>query len=314
MPMKVIITGGNGFVGRHLTKELQQNWADAQIVVWDRQVRDLPEGVVGIEMDITNPETYQKSLQDTQPDFLVHLAAIASIPYALSHPEETKEVNVEGTRRLLQALTTYSPATKVLVVSSSDIYGQGSEVPLSELSLTDCRPANLYSVSKWEMEKMIEQDFTGMTTRVRPFTHIGPGQAQGFVTADFASQVALIEAGKQDPVLRVGNLSAKRDFTDVRDVVRAYRLLMEQGTSGGVYNVASGKAVAIQEILDALLAMAKVKIMVEKDPAKQRPSDVPIFVGSAAALHEATGWKPTIALAQSLKEILDYWRDAVRTS
>lgn len=312
--MKVIITGGHGFVGRHLVTELQQNWADAQVVIWDRQLKDLPRGVTGLEMDITNPATYQQSLQDIQPDFVVHLAAIASVPYALAHPEETRQVNVEGARTLLQAVKTYSPLTKVVVVSTSDIYGHGSDVPMPELALADCTPNNPYAVSKWDMEKIVEAEFNDFTIRVRPFTHVGPGQALGFVTADFASQIARIEAGLQEPLLKVGNLTAKRDFTDVRDVVRAYRLIMEKGVVGAVYNVASGKPVAIQEILDSLLGMASVKISVEPDPAKQRPSDTPVFVGNAARLYALTGWKPTIELQQSLREILDYWRDKVRTS
>jgi GDP-4-dehydro-6-deoxy-D-mannose reductase len=159
------------------------------------------------------------------------------------------------------------------------------------------------------MEELIEKRFLKNTLRVRPFPHIGPGQALGFVTADFASQIAAIEKGEQDSVMKVGNLEAKRDFTDVRDVVRAYRLLLQDGELGEVYNVASGKATSIQFVLDELLKLSKVKIKVERDPERMRPSDIPVLVGDANKLKETTGWEPTINLERSLEDILNYWRE-----
>lgn len=312
--MNVIITGGNGFVGRYLVAELKKNWPGVNIVVWDKSLVGLLAGVAGVEVDITKPDTYQKSLEETKPDFLVHMAAIAFVPYATAHPDETRAVNIEGTRQLLELVRKNSPTTKVLVISSADIYGANSAQPLPEMPLDECKPPNPYAVSKWEMEKMIEKDFNDMVLRVRPFSHIGAGQSKEFVTGAFASQVADIESGKQEPVMKVGNLTAKRDFTDVRDVVRAYRLLMEKGSLGEVYNIGSGKAIPIQTILDVLLAAAKVKIAVEADPARMRPSDTPILFGDTSKLRATIPWQPEIPLEQTLQEILDYWREKSRTS
>ena len=201
----------------------------------------------------------------------------------------------------------------MLVVSSSDIYGVTSDTPIAELQLDECQPFNPYAESKFLMEEMIEADFKDMTIRVRPFPHIGPGQAKGFVTADFASQIAAIEDGKQPAVMKVGNLEAQRDFTDVRDVVRAYRLLMEQGAMGSVYNVASGKATKIADILQMLLKLSKTAITVQQDKEHARPLDVPVIMGDASKLQALTGWAPESSLEQSLTDILDYWRKA-RTS
>jgi GDP-4-dehydro-6-deoxy-D-mannose reductase len=310
----IIITGGNGFVGRHLIAELRKIWPKVSIVVWDTTLEGLPEGVEGVTVDITKPEMYKKSLEETKPTWIVHLAAVASVPFAIQHPEVAKHVNIEGTRALLSSVHSLSADTRVLIASSADIYGHGSPDPLPELSLSECTPQNPYSQSKWEMEQMVEKEFQDFTIRVRPFPHVGPGQGKGFVTADFASQVADIETGKQEPVLRVGNLAAKRDFTDVRDVVRAYRLVMEKGKIGEVYNIGSGRAIPVQTILDTLLTVATVDITVEQDPARMRPSDTPVLFGDTTKLVAATGWQPEIPFEQTMREILDYWRSKVRTS
>lgn len=309
---RVVITGGGGFVGRHLVAELLRAWPDVTIEVWDQKVDNLPQGVAGVVVDITKPEGYIARLQELQPDWVVHLAAVASVAFAIQHPDITEQVNVEGTRHLLSAIVRHSSATKVLAVSSADIYPP-SVYPTAELPLSAAQPANPYAASKLEMEKVIEEQFNEHCIRVRPFPHIGPGQAVGFVTADFASQIAAAETSETSHTMKVGNLNARRDFTDVRDVVRAYRLLMEKGKLREVYNVASGKAWPIEEILQKLLALSTVEISVEQDPARSRPADNPVLVGDATKLMTATGWKPQIPLDQSLRDILDYWR-SVRTS
>lgn len=306
---RVVITGGKGFVGSYLQKELKKSWKGIEIETWD-----LPE------VDITKPETFRNKLKELQPTWLIHLAAIASVPAAIKDPTLTHRVNIEASQNILAAVAELSPKTKVLVTSTADLYGSTplttSGSPLSELPLSEAHPKNAYGQSKWEMEKMIEGNYLDRVIRVRPFPHIGPGQGLGFVTADFAAQIAKIEKEaasrealkERSGIIRVGNLTAKRDFTDVRDVVRAYRLLMEKGKVGEVYHVASGKAVAIQEILDQLLAMSTSKISVEEDPTKLRPSDIPILVGNASKLRAVTGWEPEISLEQSLHDILDWWR------
>ena len=298
----IVITGGDGFAGRYLRKELEREWPGVEAESWD-----LPD------VDITKPETYRDRLKDLQPEWLVHLAAISSVPTAEQDPELVQRVNVEASQNIFKAVQELSPKTKIFVTSSADIYGEAAREtggsPLSELRLDICQPLNVYARSKWEMEEMIEEKFRDRVLRVRPFPHIGPGQALGFVTADFASQVALIEKGGQKPTIKVGSLEAKRDFTDVRDVARAYRTLMEQGELGEVYHVASGEAIAIQEVLDKLLAMSEVEITVEQDPERVRVGDIPVLVGDAGKLRALTGWKPEIPLEQSLREILDWWRE-----
>lgn len=307
----VVITGGNGFVGRHLVRELKDSWPGAQLVVWDKNIDDLPEGVLGVEVDITKPETYISSLEEHQPVWMAHLAAIAPVPAAMKDPKLTFRVNTESTEFLLREVKSKSHNTKVFVVSSSDIYGIESTVPLQELSLNEAHPRNPYAESKLMMERMIEDSFNEFVLRVRPFPHIGPGQGKGFVTADFASQIVMVERGEEEPVIQVGDLSAKRDFTDVRDVVRAYRLLMEKGKLGEAYHVASEKAVMVSEILEILRGLAKVDIRVVKDEARMRPADIKVVVGSTVKLRSVTDWIPSISLESSLADIMSYWRKVI---
>ena len=328
----IVITGGNGFVGKHLVDELRQEWPEAVLLVWDRRLEGLPEGVQGQAVDLTIPDSYRSALRKHQPEWIVHLAAIAPIPAAMKDPELTKRVNVDATRDLLQGVRDVSEGTKVLAISSSDLYGSANltigesakyvghslreeatdksddNTPLPELNLQEAQPTNPYAASKLKMEAMIEQNFNDFVVRARPFPHIGPGQGTGFVTADFASQIARAEKGEQEPIIRVGNLDTRRDFTDVRDVVSAYRLLMEKGRLGEVYHVASEKAVKIEEVLERLLALAKVDMKVVQDERKMRKADVGGLAGSAQKLREETGWRPQIDLQHSLTDILDWWR------
>lgn len=277
---KIVITGANGFVGKHLSAELTS--ANYEVTGWD-----LPA------VDITRPETYTTLLQELQPNWVAHLAGLAAVGTSEEQVEEVMRVNTGGTRLLLETIAQASPATKVLAISSADIYNQ---------------PRNAYARSKWAMEELIEADFNNRCIRVRPFPHIGPGQGLGFVTADFASQIAAIEAGRQEPVINVGNLTTERDFTDVRDVVRAYRLLIERGELGEVYDIASGRVVSIRELLDQLLALSSVKIAVAEDPTRLRSNNAPMPVGDASKLR-ALGWQPKIPLEQTLKDILTWWRE-----
>jgi len=300
-PKTVVITGGSGFVGTYLQQELTSAWPGVRVVSWD-----LPE------VDITDPNTYEAQLKELAPDWVVHLAAIASVPAALKNPVQTEAVNVGGTKKLIETIQRSSQDTKMLFVSTADVYGMAVAArtgePVPELALDECEPANPYAQSKLAAEEVVLGLMPKAAIRVRPFPHIGPGQGLGFVTSDFASQIAAIEAGNQEPRIAVGNLEAQRDFTDVRDVVRAYRMLMETGEAGEVYHVASGKPVAIKDVLDALLEMAKVEIEVVQDESRMRPSDVPVLVGSAAKLQGVSSWQPEILLQKSLSDILDWWR------
>ncbi len=304
----VVITGAGGFVGNYLVDELLASSFAEKIIGLDTAVDTMPNTIERHVIDITKSESFTAIIRDAQPAWIVHLAAVASIPFAIEHPDLTRAINVFGTKNILDVAQEVSPHTKFLIISSADIYGKVGHDPLSELPLFHCHPANPYAQSKFEMEELIERQYNGQCIRVRPFPHIGPKQRQGFVVADFASQIAHIESGVQEPVISVGNLEAIRDFTDVRDVVRAYRLLMQVGELGQVYNVASGSGVHIQQVLDILLALATVPIHVSQDAARMRPSDNPVMIGSTEKLHTATAWKPAIALQQSLEDILEYWR------
>lgn len=310
-PSSVLITGAGGFVGGHLITELQNAWVGGKIIGLDTAIDAMFAAAIGYVSDISKPETYISILEKEKPDWIVHLAAVSSVGFSIEHPDITRTVNVVGTETLLRHVKELSPATKVLVVSSADIYGHVDAKPVIELPLSDCHPTNPYAQSKLEMEQIVEGQYADMCIRVRPFPHIGPNQKQGFVTSDFASQIAAIEQERQEPVLSVGNLTAIRDFTDVRDVVRAYRLLMEQGELGQVYNVASGKGTSIQTILDKLLAQSTVQIRVKQDASRMRPSDNPVIIGNAELITNKTGWKAEVPLGQSLRDILAYWRNNV---
>lgn len=312
MAESIVITGGNGFVGRHLVTHLLQAAPDVHVVVWDKHVANVAPPAEGVVVDISNPETYQQHLAALQPTWVVHLAAQSSVSGSFQDPDTTQRLNVAATKQLLETLVEESPATKVLAVSSADIYGAyqtPNAAPLPELPLAVAQPVNPYGQSKLAMEAMIEQLFNDRVIRVRPFPHIGPGQRPGFVAADFASQIAAIETGKQSPIISVGNLTAVRDFTDVRDVVRAYALLLQRGAVGEVYHVASGSGVTIRDLLNHLIALSATSITIKPDEQRLRPVDIPYLVGDATKLHAATGWQPTIPLSQTLRDVLNDWRE-----
>lgn len=300
MKSTIVITGGGGFVGQWLQEELRREEPDWQLDIWDSAASE--------PVDITQPATYRERLEKLQPAWVIHLAAVSSVLQAYKDPGLTQRVNVDATKVLLQEMERLSPESRMLAVSTSDIYGQGSTSPLPELPLDQVKPRNPYAQSKWDMERMIEDQFRDRVVRVRPFPHIGPRQGLGFVSADFASQIAAAEKTGSEAVMRVGNLEAVRDFTDVRDVVRAYRLLLHQGELGEVYHIASGTGIPVKDLLQGLLTLSSVPIRVEEDSARMRPSDIPSLIGSAAKLTAATGWMPEVSLPQTLRDILDYWR------
>ena len=233
----------------------------------------------------------------------------------MSAPWETLENNIRSQLNIIQASLKLNPQPRILVISSAEIYGpvRPEQLPITENA--PLKPTNPYGVSK------VGQDMLGLqyylshhlpVLRARPFNHFGPGQSEGFVAVDFAIQIAKIEVGQQKPILEVGNLSAQRDFTDVRDVVRAYRLIMEKGMPGDVYNIASGKPISIQKLLDMLLQYSAVKIDVRTDPARMMPIDVPIILGDASLLTAATGWEPTINFEDTVLDVLNDCRKRVK--
>jgi GDP-4-dehydro-6-deoxy-D-mannose reductase len=251
------------------------------------------------------------------PQAIFHLAAQSFVPTSFADPWDTLQNNIQAQLNVLEAVRQSGSPTRVLVIGSNEEYGspRPDELPISEEN--PLRPTSPYAVSK------VAQDFLGLqyflahgieVVRVRPFNHTGPGQSPRFVVPAFASQIALIEAGQQEPVVRVGNLEVWRDFTDVRDIVRAYRLAIEKGEAGEVYNLASGRRQSVRELLENLLSFSDLDIRVEVDPGRYRPVDTPVAYGSAEKFHRRTGWEPEISFIQTLRDVLAYWRGQVIVS
>ncbi len=306
---KALITGINGFVGGYLQKVLEQQGYQVAGTYLPGTLQAMPCNYYPV--DLLQSEQIQQLIQQWQPDEIYHLAGQSSVALSWQMPTKTIEINVNGTLHLLDAVRQYKPDCKVLIIGSSDEYGpvQQEECPVTESH--PLQPVSPYGISKMTQEKLAQlyaRAYQMNIILVRPFNHIGPGQNTGFVVADFASRIAAIEQGKAEAVLQVGNLHSWRDFTDVTDVVAAYVLLMQHGTAGEVYNVGSGKAVEIQQILDQLLALSTADIKVEIDPNRYRPVDVPLVLCDNSKLVACTGWKPQKTLEQTLLETLNYWR------
>lgn len=300
--MKALVTGAHGFVGRHLARHLSAR-GDHVIGV------DRHEGGV----DITAAGAVLELLERVRPEVIYHLAGWADVGGSWRAPVEAFRANAEGTLNVLNAAIDVG-VERVLAVSSADVYGKVStrELPLTEDS--PLRPASPYAASKVAADYLGLQAWLGRglpVLRVRAFNHLGPGQTDKFVAPALASRIARNELQGGD-VLTVGNLSARRDFTDVRDVVRAYRLLVESGEPGEVYNVCSGTDLAVQELADKLLALASRPMHFEPDPELLRPVDIPVLRGDHTRLTKATGWEPEIPIDQTLIDLLEDWRTRVR--
>lgn len=263
-------------------------------------------------LDLLDSDHVHAMIAECRPDHIYHLAGQAFVPRSFEAPWETLEINQRAQLNLIQACLAIGMKPRFLIAGSAEIYGAAKTVPISEDS--PLLPSSPYSVSKIGQDMLGLQYFIshGMPMlRARAFNHFGPGQSDNFVAPAFAMQVARIEAGLQPPVMSVGDLSAKRDFTDVRDVVRAYRLLIAHGEPGQAYNIASGHARSIQSLLDALLAYSDVKIDVQLDPARLRPSAIPILEGDISRINAATGWSPEIPFETTLRDLLEDCRRRV---
>jgi GDP-4-dehydro-6-deoxy-D-mannose reductase len=299
---KVLVTGAFGFVGGHLVRHLEA--MGDEVVGADR--------LHGEQVDICDAEQVRDLVARVRPTAIYHLAGWADVGGSWSAPVAAFRTNAEGTLNVLGAATE-AGVERVLAVSSADVYGkvEPSELPLTEDS--PLRPASPYAVSKVAADYLGLQAWLGHglpVLRVRAFNHLGPGQTDKFVAPALASRIARAERDGGD-VLPIGDLSARRDFTDVRDVVRAYRLLMEHGEPGQVYNVCSGVDLAVQDLADQLLAQATIPLRFETDPALLRPVEVPVLRGSHERLTAATGWRPEIPIAQTLTDLLEDWRSRV---
>jgi GDP-4-dehydro-6-deoxy-D-mannose reductase len=318
--VQILVTGASGFVGQHLVQHLNRVQPDAKLHgTFFRSTTVLPasEKIELTQIDLCQSQDVTKLIERLRPDAIYHLAGQSSPARSFRLPWETLETNIRAQFNVLQACVDTGIAPRIVTISSAEVYGsvQPEELPLRESS--PLRPASPYSLSKITQDMMGWQyhlSYDLPVIRVRAFNHTGTRQSEDFVVPSFAMQIARIEARQQPAVIRVGNLAAQRDFTDVRDVVRAYHRLMESGTPGEVYQVASGKAHSIQSILDTLLEYATVTIDVRVDTERFRPVDSPIIQGDFSRLHQATGWQPEIPFEKTLRDILDDCRQRVNTS
>jgi GDP-4-dehydro-6-deoxy-D-mannose reductase len=319
--MRILITGITGFVGSHLAEfALARGVEVVGSLRWrskTEHIEHIRKRIVLVESDLRDLFSVRAVLEQSRPDYIVHLAAQSFVAASWQTPSETLWTNAISQMNLFEGMRQLGQRARFLVIGSSEEYGlvHPDELPIRETN--PLRPLSPYAVSKVTQDLMGYQYFRsyGMhIVRARAFNHEGPRRGEQFVTSNFARQVAEIEAGLREPVMQVGDLKPTRDFSDVRDIVRGYWSLLEQGEPGDVYNLCSGVDRSIEWVLGFLLERARVSgISVTTDPARLRPSDVPVLRGSAEKIHRATGWQPTIPFEQTLSDLLDYWRERVRS-
>ena len=311
--MKALITGITGFAGSHLADLLLSKGEEVAGTVYAEgieNVEHLRGRVRLIPCDIRRTEEVRRIVAEERPDRLYHLAAIASVQESLERPGKAMEVNLLGTWNLLETARALKKA-RVLVVSSGDVYGAGGRDDSPHREESPLRPLNPYAASKAAAEMLAYQYAKGFdlpVVRVRPFNHTGPRQRPQFVCSDIARQLVCIERGLQEPVLKVGNLTVRRDFSDVRDVVEGYWLALERGEVGEVYNLCSGRAYAIEELVELLVKRAGLDVKVHQEEVKLRSHDIPILVGDPGRFKRLTGWEVKIPIERTLQDLLDFWR------
>ncbi len=317
--MRVLITGVTGFVGSHLADYLVAR-GDVEVFGTHRwrsrmdNVEHLRSRVTLVECDLRDAGGVRRVLHAIRPDRIFHLAAQSYVPTSWASPVETLACNLTCQLNLLEVIRESGLSTRVHVAGSSEEYGlvHKDEVPIREEN--PLRPLSPYAVSKVGQDYLAYQYWMSHrvhAVRTRGFNHTGPRRGEVFVTSNFARQIAEIERGRREAVVWVGNLDALRDFTDVRDMVRAYWLALDRGEPGEVYNICSGRAYTIRNVLEILLSLAHARVEVREDPARLRPSDVEILVGDCTRFQRVSGWTPTIPFEVTLKDLLDYWRDRV---
>jgi len=313
--MKALVTGISGFVGSHMAEFLLRQGAEVVGTIRNRSRMDhiahLTKDVRLSECELRDPFSVETLIGREKPDLIFHLAAQSFVPTSWNSPIDTIHNNVAGQVNLFEAVRRFGLGTKIQIACSSEEYGQvePEETPIKETN--PLRPLSPYAISK------VAQDYLGYqyyrsyglhVVRTITFNHTGPRRGENFVTSNFAKQIVDIEKGRKEPVLHVGNLEAKRDFTDVRDVVRGYWLALEKGRPGENYNIASGTCYTIADMLQTLLGFSDVKIEIRTDPERLRPSDVEILLGDYGKFREATGWQPEIPFERTMEDLLNYWR------
>lgn len=318
MAKKALITGIAGFVGSHLAELLLSKDFEVSGLSRPRSKMDHIEPIKNklhlYDADLLDSHSLYTTIQKIKPDYIFHLAAQSFVPTSWGSPAVTLEVNIVGSANLFEAVRQVGIDPVIQIACSSEEYGMvhEDEVPIKETN--PLRPLSPYAVSKLAMDYLGYQYYESYKTRIirtRGFNHTGPRRGDTFAESTFAKQIAMIEKGKQEPVIYVGNLDAKRDYTDVRDMVRAYLLAVEKCDPGDVYNIATGSAIKIGDMLDMMLKMSKVKVEIKADPARMRPSDVPILIGDSSKFQNKTGWKPEIPFEKTVEDLLNYWRERV---
>jgi GDP-4-dehydro-6-deoxy-D-mannose reductase len=310
--MRVFVTGATGFAGSHLIDDLIAGGNEVfSLVHSGSSHQPIPQHALcqAIPGDLLDPEDLKTAVRQAEPDVIFHLAGQASPSLSWNDPALTLTINSVGTANLLEAAVALG-RPRVIVVTSAEVYGQITPAMLPLTEETPPRPHHPYGISKVAAGQLVDvywQRYGLPVVEARPFNHVGPRQTLGFVVPDFASQLAAIKLGLQEASISVGNLNAERDFSDVRDVVRAYCLLAEAGEPGQSYLICSGQAVPIHYLLTTLIELAEVEVEVRYDPARMRPSDTPTLYGSYARLQRDTGWRPEIHLRQSLADALADW-------
>jgi GDP-4-dehydro-6-deoxy-D-mannose reductase len=306
-----LVTGATGFAGSHLVRHLLESH-DAVEGWANPGGRDAPHGDSRIRwrrVDILDRAAVVEALRDARPSAVYHCAGIAHVGHTWADPTRALQVNVLGTHHLLDGLRDAGLHDRpVLVTGSALVYRQSSDAIAEEHPIG---PESPYGVSKLAQEMLAQRASDLHPLLARPFNHAGPGQDDTYVTSSFARQIAEIETGLREPVLHVGNLDARRDITDVRDTVRAYRLMVERGQPHRPYNVSRGMAYRVADLLDLLVSMSHAALRVQADPARMRPSDTPIVLGESSRLARETGWAPSIPIEQTLADLLDDWRARV---
>lgn len=311
---RLLIIGGSGFVGGHLISEMKSELEyEIHVTVLPNEYIERDDVAVH-RLDITNEFQVKELIHEVRPDAVIHLAALSSVGLSWKRPCLTVNININGVLHVLNAIRKECKDAKVLLIGTSEEYGIIQEKcnPIEEEMPTN--PQNIYAVTKNaqnQIGKLFSKAYGMNIVMTRSFNHIGPNQALGFVMSDFCKQAVDAEKGTGSQTISVGNLSARRDFTDVRDVVRAYRLLLQKGVSGETYNVGTGKAIEIRQLLDLIISKAKVKIKVEIDEQKFRPIDVPVIEANTKKIYELTGWKPKIPLSQTIDDTLEFYRKRI---
>ena len=315
---KALITGITGFAGSHLAELLLKEGYEVYGTTRPRSKSDNIDAIKHQlklhDADIMDSHSLYSVFVDVKPDYIFHLAAQSFVQTSWASPATTMEMNVVGSVHLFEAIRRAEIDPVTQIACSSEEYGlvHPNEIPIRETN--PLRPQSPYAVSKVAMDYLGYQYFQSYQMKIirtRGFNHTGPRRGEVFVTSNFARQIAEIEKGKKEPVIEVGNLDAKRDWTDVRDMVKAYLLAVKKGEPGEVYNICSGKAIKVGDMLDMLLKMSKVKVKIKEDRARLRPSDVAILLGDPSKFQKVTGWKPEIPFSKTMEDLLNYWRERV---